>query len=227
MRSDEMLTRATRALREETRGDVEDAAASRRRIVERIGRRSRRRTRASVFVLAFAAVLSASSVWAARGGHIGAVLQRFRHPTSAPDREPVQRTVANEVALQPAPIAQATIATVAETSTVVVVTPPRHTTQTKTHATDHEDDLFAAATHAHFEQHDPSAALAAWDAYLDAAPAGRFALEARYNRALCLLRLGRRSEAIAELSPYANGVHGDYRQHDAARLIAALSHEAP
>jgi hypothetical protein len=140
------------------------------------------------------------------------VLHRFRHTeASEPAEREVELVVANVVPSQPEPMAPTMIApTAASSTTVVVVTPPpKHSSSTKVHAMD------------------PSAALAAWDAYLDAAPAGRFALEARYNRALCLSRLGRRSEAITELAPYAKGAHGNYRQHEAEQLIAALSREAP
>jgi len=235
MRSDDdPLIRATRALREETRGDPVDANATRRQIVERLGHRARRRTRASVFVLAFAALLSASTVWAARGGRLSGVFERFRRATpSAPDeREIPSNEPAHDVAPEPGmatptPTPTSTVAPAVTTTFVVAPHSPSPRATRSLRATDREDDLFAAATHAHFDLHDPSAALAAWDAYLDAAPAGRFALEARYNRALCLLRLGRRSEAIAELTPYAKGVHGSYRQHEAEQLIAALSREAP
>jgi hypothetical protein len=64
--------------------------------------------------------------------------------------------------------------------------------------------------------------LRGWDAYLSAAPRGRFAPEARYNRALTLIRLGRRDEAREALRPFAEGAHGDYRRDEAARLIDAL-----
>src|SRR4051794_15465284 len=43
----------------------------------------------------------------------------------------------------------------------------------------------------HFFGDAPAAALSAWDAYLSAYPRGTFAPEARYNRALCLVRLAR------------------------------------
>lgn len=89
-----------------------------------------------------------------------------------------------------------------------------------------EDDpaegLYRLAHRAHFEEHNSAAALNAWDRYLAAAPRGRFALEATYNRALCLVRLGRRSEAIRALAPFASGRFGSYRQREAAELSQAL-----
>jgi hypothetical protein len=82
--------------------------------------------------------------------------------------------------------------------------------------------LYAAAHRAHFVDHDPTAALRAWDTYLAAAPSGRFAPEARYNRAIALLRLSRRAEARQALAPFASGAYGEYRREDASRLLRAL-----
>ena len=67
-----------------------------------------------------------------------------------------------------------------------------------------------------------AAALRAWDAYLAAAPSGRFAPEARYNRALCLVRLGRKDDAERALRPFADGAYGSYRRDEAKALIEAL-----
>lgn len=91
--------------------------------------------------------------------------------------------------------------------------------------TDHpESDLFAQAHRLHFVDRDPARALAAWDRYLRAASAsdGRFIPEARYNRALALIRLGRRDEARRELEAFASGELGAYHQEDARELLAAL-----
>jgi len=86
---------------------------------------------------------------------------------------------------------------------------------------DASDDLYRAAHERHFRGGDPSGAVEAWDRYLAAAPRGRFAVEARYNRALALLRAGRRSEGLAALQPFANGTFGQYRREDAQRLLGA------
>ena len=73
------------------------------------------------------------------------------------------------------------------------------------------------------------ACLAAWLTVLPAlaqqggdGTLGRFAPEARYNRAIALARLGRSTEATAALHPFAEGLHGSYRQADAACLRDAL-----
>src|SRR4029078_4374837 len=55
--------------------------------------------------------------------------------------------------------------------------------------------LYRHAHRLHLSGQDPAAALAAWDAYLREDPSGAFALEARYNRAICLVRLHRANEA--------------------------------
>lgn len=78
----------------------------------------------------------------------------------------------------------------------------------------------------HFDAHDAAGALTAWDAYLARYPEGRFAPEARYNRALSLVRLGRRDQAIEALHPFAAGAFGTYRAREAQALLDALS-EAP
>ena len=87
---------------------------------------------------------------------------------------------------------------------------------------DQESPLYEAAHEAHFVARDPARALVAWDAYLAKYPNGRFAPEAKYNRALSLLRLGRRDEGREALAPFADGVHGDYRRREAKKLRDAL-----
>ncbi len=85
------------------------------------------------------------------------------------------------------------------------------------------DALYRVAHAAQFADKNPSAALAAWDRYLAAAgPSGRMALEARYNRAITLVRLGRKVEAREALEPFARGEYGGYRREDAARLVQSL-----
>ncbi len=85
-----------------------------------------------------------------------------------------------------------------------------------------ERAAYRVAHRLHFEEHDASGALEAWDRYLATYPRGRFALEASYNRALCLVRLGRTAEARAALAPFAEGTHGGYRRHEASELLDAL-----
>lgn len=84
-------------------------------------------------------------------------------------------------------------------------------------------DLYKRAHRAHFQKHDCVAAISGYEAYLNAAPQGRFRLEASYNRALCLVRMGHREQARQALRPFAEGRFGTYRQSEAERLLDALA----
>jgi hypothetical protein len=64
--------------------------------------------------------------------------------------------------------------------------------------------------------------MAAYERYIAEVPKGRFVLEASYNRALCLARLGRTGEAAAALRPFAEGRYGTYRRQEAQRIIEAM-----
>ncbi len=87
---------------------------------------------------------------------------------------------------------------------------------------DPSDGLYNRAHQLHFVARDPAAALAAWDAYLAQAPSTTLLPEAKYNRALCLVRLRREADAIEALTPFANGSFGNYRKREAAALLQAL-----
>jgi TolA-binding protein len=83
-------------------------------------------------------------------------------------------------------------------------------------------DAYRAAHELHFQAQDWAAALAAWSRYLELAPNGPLAPEARFNRGLCWIRTGDPASARAALTPFAEGHFGGYRQAEAARLLAAL-----
>jgi len=89
------------------------------------------------------------------------------------------------------------------------------------------DALYKRAHALHFGAQDPAGALRAWDAYLAAAPTGRFAAFAHYNRGLCLLRLGRTAEARRVLQVFASGGFGGYRRAEAQSLLDALEPVGP
>jgi hypothetical protein len=74
------------------------------------------------------------------------------------------------------------------------------------------------------DAHSPTA-VAAWDDFLRVAPDHPLALEARYNRALALVRAGRTSQARAALLPFATGELNGFRAHEARALLAALDHK--
>ncbi|HVV84069.1 MAG TPA: hypothetical protein VHE35_13430 [Kofleriaceae bacterium] len=67
-------------------------------------------------------------------------------------------------------------------------------------------------------------ALAAWDDYLAAYPTSPLAVEARYNRALVLVRLRRWDEARLALAPFVAGrvTPPGYRQAEATALVGAI-----
>jgi hypothetical protein len=85
-----------------------------------------------------------------------------------------------------------------------------------------EADVYARAHRLHFDGRNPAGALAAWDEYLRRYPDGRFAPDARYNRAIDLLRLQRWGDARAALQPFADGAYGGYHRDDARGLLRSL-----
>jgi TolA-binding protein len=82
-----------------------------------------------------------------------------------------------------------------------------------------EARAYGHAHRAHFVDDAPARALPAWDDYLAAFPRGVFAPEARYNRALCLVRLGRLTEAAGALRAFARETPAGYRRADARLLL--------
>lgn len=80
--------------------------------------------------------------------------------------------------------------------------------------------LFRRAQSLHLA-HDPRA-IAAWDAYLRVVQAGALVPEARYNRALALVRAHRYREARMALEPFAAGEYGEYRRQEAQALLSRL-----
>jgi TolA-binding protein len=68
----------------------------------------------------------------------------------------------------------------------------------------------------------PAAAVDAWNDYLAKHPRGRFVPEARYARAVALVRSGQRSAARDALRPFADAKPGGYRREDARQLLETL-----
>lgn len=87
--------------------------------------------------------------------------------------------------------------------------------------------VYAAAHEAHFVARHWSRALALWSRYLRLAPHGPLAPEAHFNRAICLVHLGRDDDAAIALQAFANGRPGDYRQQEARRLLDAMGGKLP
>jgi TolA-binding protein len=236
--TDDALSRAARALRETRDGSVGDAPGTRGRVLAMAADRRRRRGRLTAVLIPFAAVLVLSTAWAAVTGRVSRFvdgLLRASPPSASAD------AVSGPAPPPPLPLptASASAAPDEVDAGLSVDAPPRRAPPPRASqpiprslpsagaAATAEDDLYGAAHRAHFVSHDPAAALRAWDAYLAAYPRGRFALEARYNRALSLVRLGRVPEAREALTPFADGTLGGYRRREARELIDALDGGAP
>jgi hypothetical protein len=236
MTSDELLKAATGALRrfgdEQQNGD-----ATRARVLAGLAARKRRRRAFGTTLLVLVLALTASTVWASASGRLPAIWNAAVELVKPAAPRP--RARAHEakpvVVAPPAPVVTPPAPVVVTPPAPVVVAPPArvHHHATKAPEIDDDDadvraetDLFKVAHQAHFVTRDPAAALVAWDRYLSAAPAGRYALEAKWGRALCLVRLGHHDEAVAALQFFADGVHGDYRRREAQQLMDALAHNA-
>lgn len=171
-----------------------DVAVTRARV---LGQRSRRARSRRVWVLAamLGTIPSAWAAWRWTGPSRAATTAR----PSTPERRPSQ-------ALAGAPAA--------------ALSEP--TPNVKPAPTLTEADAYARAHAAHFHGRDPRGALAAWDEYLRLYPAGDLAIEARYNRAICLVKMGAKARAVAALRPFAAGEHGSYRRDEARALLERL-----
>jgi TolA-binding protein len=204
----------------------EDAEALRARIMVSLHRRDRRRTTAIVFLIPLAAILVGSTAWGAGSNRVlsawHALMAWIPHreavPVPAPGtphaamapRVPAVERASADPSEEPAPPEEPR-----------PPTPLRVSAKPRNEAPDAQM-LYRAAHKAHFADLDPTRALDRWNAYLAAFPGGAFALEARYNRALCLVRLGRGAEARQALEPFSRGDYGDYRRSEAAALLEAL-----
>jgi len=225
--SDDLLDDAIAALR--TVGDdVADPDPTRARLVRSLEVRGQRH-RQLVSAATIAAVLAVGGVsWAWSTGRLQALLSSpkpAQHeeapsepsaPPQVPMQLPVQRAQRTSAvpALVPAPPEEVT--------PPPPPPPPAPEPVKRTVKRAPFEPLYRKAHELHFHGSDPAAALAAWDAYLAAEPTGRFALEARFNRALVLVKLGRYADARAALEPFARGELA-YRQAEAAQLAERLA----
>jgi hypothetical protein len=226
--------------------DRDDAAASatRLRIRDSLARgHALRRHAAMVSVLAV--LLVASGAWALTSGRVArwisapaaqapAVLPEASEPVVTPPAPHVTMSapdVSEPAVTRPAPHITDVVAAPEVGPSVRVVASAPHAAEARATASHDADTsaaeaeaLYRAAHELHFHGDDVPAALAAWDAYLAASPHGAFAIEARYNRALCLVKLGRLDEARTALAPFAAGevAPAGYRRDEAARLIERI-----
>ncbi len=234
----DLLDEAVRALRDESADDGGGGEKfTRARVMASLHQgRVKRRTRIAL-LLPIAATFVAASAFGVgtEGGR--AIVRRvqetlgFQAPAPAPApaeapaaKKPAARAAHKSAVAAAAPPPVAPAEQPEALPPVVpapVVTPSASTSSARIEA---ELELYRTAHRAHFTDQDPGRALAAWDSYLARYSRGQFALEARYNRALCLVRLGRTAQARGALEPFARGDYQGYRQREATDLIGALPH---
>lgn len=256
----DLLSQATRALRENVDGASDSARATEERVVSLLPRKRRLRL-VRPWGFSMAALLIGSSVWAMGGAPIKSWLgrladsseqleaappaaapakKRVRNRSSAPqpalattpppstDDEPLVESPEAPPSAEPPPEpataprkapptgpprVAAENAAAAPTSEPPTASPPVEP------AGNAALDLYERAHDLHFKRRDYTSALAAWDQYLTLAPSGSLALEARFHRGVCLVRLGRNDEARRALEPFARGDYGTYRRAQAQKLL--------
>jgi hypothetical protein len=234
--NDDLLKEATRALHEEMAEDSGDGRFTRARVMASLHQgKVKRRTRLA-FILPIAACLAAGTAWGAATGRLPAMFHALGHAvgyssrpsepkTDAPNTPPSRAPVALPEKDVPGPVEAPPATPALPGPTKLEPAPSAKASAAPSSSAAFQDadgDLYRLAHEAHFTSHDYARALAGWDAYLKAAPGGRLATEARYNRAICLLRLGRDAEARRALEPFASGMLG-YRQNEARELLEELS----
>ena len=216
--SDLDLAAAVAAARRTADAVTGDATATRRRIRESLERRRGGRARRFAIVGVVAATLFGSTAFAY-------YRKPWRHeptPVSAPrapaiviDPPEVVATPEVEAPHVEAPRVDASHGGASHIETTRVEAP--HAVQSQRPAPrDPELATYQIAYDAHFHGSSPDAALAAWDTYLAAYPDGKLAIDARYNRAIILVKLKRYSDAADALRPLSSS------RADAARLLNAL-----
>lgn len=146
--------------------------------------------------------------------------------TSEPEAVEEAEPLPAPTPVPPRPVPTKGVSSAAPGSTAVVaapVAPSSAPAVPAAPATDSsEADVYARAHRLHFDGADTSAALSAWDDYLSRFPDGRFAPDARYNRAIDLLKLHRVAEARAALQSFADGGFGGYHGDDARKLLRSM-----
>lgn len=251
--SHDILHQATRSLRECTPERPQVGDLTRARIMRSLHQQRRRKVTRTLVWFPLAAIFIGASAAAATGrlpqvwNVVSAVVgieptrpaprhgvdaasgrARPLHRMAVPRSENLPKPA--PAPPSPEPVAVPEAPEVSDTSNtepahVRAVAPSTHTTATVALTPEQEEAyaLYRTAHTAHFVERSPSRALAAWNRYLARFPNDRLAPEARYNRALCLVRLGRYAEASPALTRFASGQYGSYRRRDAQRLLEAIS----
>jgi len=232
--SDDLLERATRALKETSEPSSDELRRTRMRVIETARSSQRRRARVVYVAFPIAAVLVATTAWAASTGRLDAAIRGARalfapaEPTTVASAPPPATPIAESA---PPPRDEPVQPPIEPPPPPVItpVNPPRPPPAPKVVDAEVDDastvdlTLYKQAHRLHFNEKSYAAALDAWDEYLRRSPAGAFVIEARYNRAICLVKLGRKAEARTALEPFAAGKIADgYRREEASKLLEAL-----
>ncbi len=230
----DLLDRAVEAMRDEPIAE-DDWTLMRIRSSLARGERSRNGVWVAAAAALIAVALGGPTAWAWATEHITQWLgaddvPKAALPPPSPRGAALPRTYGTRTAtttVEPAPSETPT----ASAGTAAAV-PRAHRAPVSIHAAsgpaslsvaeDEETLEFQDAHHVHFELRDFAAALEAWSRYLGDYPEGRYVPEARYNRALALVHLGRLREARVALARFADQEPGAYRQAEAAALVRAL-----
>jgi hypothetical protein len=227
------LKRAMQRLRTFAREVPEEAAATRRRVLadERSARSSHGRI---AWIAAGLIALFGGPAFAHFTGVIDLVPAwlapeaRSTKPPRANGRRIPSPTVSSVLAPEPTPAVEPEAAApAAQTEPVASPRRPKPARATTTPPASDTRELYRLAHAAHFGGSDPERALRAWDTFLAAAPSDAFAPEARYNRAILLVKLERHPQALSALEPFACAPRGAYRQREARALIDRMRTRAP
>lgn len=206
------LDDAVRALREESVLAPERRRALRERVAQRPPRAKK-----IAWVLPLAAALAAGTVYA--GIHGGWIGRKDPTPVVSPvetSAPVVETTVAPPVVSAPPPVA----------STMIALPAPMPMPTPSVAAEDRSLRAYREAERIQRVEKDCARAVPAWDAYLAQAGSSPLAVDARFSRAICLVRLGRADDARSALAPFARGESGSYRQSEAQSLLDELNGEA-
>jgi hypothetical protein len=253
--SKDLVERAAAVARERFSGASAQASETEARVLAALRTRSQRRTRLPVLAVPLIAALLASVAWAGASEGTRARLKAAVYELVTPHGASRERSPVHEAASAPAlpvtppapasaPLSESNEAPLTHKPPGVALRAPGRAapaipsttaappaiaasaTAESGATTPESDALYRAAHQAQFGGHDAALALMLWDRYLAAAPNGSLSLEARYNRAIALARLGRNTEAISALEPFARGDYGPYRQSDASSLLEALRNKS-
>lgn len=204
------LEDATRALREEGAMDATRKRALRARVLATPKKRTPRNVLR--YAMPIAAVLAAASVWAS--------VTRERR-VAAPIVPPIATTV-----IAPAdsvtPVAPVVVTTASAPVAIVSQVRPAITRPPPDDSEHRALRAYREAERLQFEDKDYARALGAWDRYIPLAGKSPLLVDAKWQRALCLVRLGRSEEAREALEPFVRGDLGAYRQDEARTILESL-----